>query len=1046
MFDAIINFSLNHRIKILISALLVVIIGTYTAINLPIDVLPNLNKPRVVVISEAHGFAPEEVENLVTIPLESSLNGIESSTGVRSTSKIGLSMIWVEFEWGTDLKEARLAVSERLEYVKNQLPENINPIMGRPSSIMGEIQYVGIFTSEDSVTSKMDLRDLAKWHIRPKLMTIPGISKIIVMGGDEKQFQIKVSLENLAKYNLKLDEFTNSVKLLGENTTGGYLNIEQLEYLIRPMSRIKGIEDIKNTVIGKYKNSFISIKDVAEVKIGAKPKRGEASVDGKQAVIMTIQKQPGANTLELTKSIDLALDQIKQTLPEQVTIKSDLFKQANFINNAVSNVVEALRDGTIMVALVLFIFLINMKATIITLTAIPLSFLITLITFKYFGLSINTMTLGGLAIAIGELVDDAIVDVENVYRRLRENQYKKLKVNPLKVVYQASLEIRSSIVISTFIVILVFLPLLALQGIEGKLFFPLGLSYIISILSSLLVAVTVTPILCYLLLSKVPKGKEKDSLFVSKLKSLAEPLIKLAIRNPLVVLSTTVIFLAGTLYLIPKMGRDFLPKFNETTATLGIASFPGISLEASNDLGEKIEKAILDVKEAKSTIRRTGRAENDEHAEGAHWHEIDVDFHPFTRNREDVLNDIRKNIEAVGNVYIDVGQPISHRLDHLMSGVRSEIALKVFGPDVETLKVLAGDIQDAVYDIEGVVDLQGEPIVLIPQLKIEVDREKAAKFGIHSGHLTESLELLLKGEVVSTIYDNFKPREAFVQLDEANRSDPNKINNLLIGKKPDGSNLLLNEVATVYKSNGPNMINRENMSRRIIVQANTHKKDVYSIVTEMKKAIAEDIEFPPGYYVSYEGLYKAQRESMNQTLMLGGFSLLLVFLILLVKFRSIVFSLQIMLNIPLALIGSVFALYFTGNSISMSALVAFITLCGIASRNGVMMISHYYHLIRDEKEGFTEKMVLRGTLERLVPVCMTSLTAILALIPLALSKGEPGKEILYPVAIVIIGGLLSSTILDIFVTPAVFYNYGRKAVSNLFNSEGEQKNKKLVNY
>lgn len=1038
MFDFIIQKSLKHRFAVLFAALAIIAAGVYSALHLPIDVLPDLNRPRVVVLTESHGLAPEEVEKRVTAPLESAFTGLEDAIAVRSTSKAGLSMIWVEFDWGADLAAARQRVASAAEAVKGRLPTGFQPVLGKPTSIMGEIQYVGLFAKKGQTATPSQLRDLARYTLKPKLRSLPGVSNVIVMGGDLKQFLIRVDFNKMINARVTPENLKHAFSHMGVDGTGGYTDIGDKEYLIRPRSALTSISDIENLLVGIIGSQAIRVRDIAEVVSSAKTKRGVASVNGSPSVIMTIQKEPGANTLELTERIDKALEEIGPSLPSTIGIKSDLFKQATFIDNAISNVLEALRDGTIIVAIIIFLFLLNIKATTITLLAIPLSFLLTLVTFSALGLSINTMTLGGLAIAIGELVDDAIVDVENVFRRLRENFNlpENERQSPLKVVLHASLEIRSSIVISTLIVVLVFVPLLALEGIEGRLFFPLGVAYILSITASLLVATTITPVLCYLLLGKDGLLPAKESGLVGSLKAITRPLVERAMSFPRATMATVAaLFVAVALLVVPRLGLDFLPKFNETTATLGIASFPGISLKASDALGVKIEQAILKVPEAKSTIRRTGRAEEDEHAEGAHWHEIDVNFHAMNRPRDQVLDDIRKNIAEVADVYVNAGQPISHRLDHLLSGVRSEIALKIFGPDLGTLHLLSGDIQDAMGDIKGLVDIQGEPIVEIPQIKIDIDIAKASTKGIYAGELSQDLEWLMAGAVVGTIYEGYKPRDIFVQVDESLRNNPEGLSDTIIRFDPIIGAVRFGDVAEAYTSTGPNRVNREGGARRIIVQANTSGRDIHSVMADIRAAIAAEIELPPGYTISYEGRYEAQQRSMERTITLGIVALLIVLVILWFKFRSLLLSAQVLINIPLALIGSILALWATGNSISIPAIVAFITLCGIASRNGVMMISHYIHLIREEGQPFNRETVIRGTLERLVPVCMTSLTAILALLPLALSEGEPGKEILYPLSIVIIGGLATSTLLDIFITPAVFYRYGRSAVERLIKPD-----------
>jgi len=1028
MLNSVIRFSLNNRLLVIIISVALLIYGGWITSNLPVDVFPDLNRPVVTVIAESHGLAPEEVETLVTLPIETSLNGTPGVTRIRSSSGIGISIIYVEFEWGTEIFKNRQLVSERLQLAKERLPQGISPVMGPVSSIMGEIQFVGLISPTNSV-SPMEIRTTADWLVRPRLMTIPGISQIVVMGGELKQFQILVSSEKLQEKHISLEDLKHTLAEISENTTGGFIDIGDNEYLIRPLGRVESIEEIENSAVGIHMGIPVFVKDIATVKIGPKIKRGEGSVDGKHSVIMTIQKQPGASTIELTEKIDEMLLDLKKTLPKGIEIRSDLFKQSRFIESSISNVEEALRDGAIMVAIILFLFLLNIRTTAITLISIPLSLVMTFIIFKLAGLSINTMTLGGLAIAIGELVDDAIVDVENVFRRLKENRSSANPKHPLLVIYHASSEVRNSIVFSTIIVVLVFIPLFALGGIEGKLFAPLGVAYIISLLASLVVSLTVTPVLCYYLVSKskVLEHKE-DGPLVRKLKHWDEVLLKKTIHHPKYVMAFCFVLLVGALALLPFMGSNFLPSFNEGTATIGVASYPGISLKASDELGTKIEKAMLSIPEVKSTIRRTGRAEMDEHAEGVHWSEIDVDFKETGRDRKVVLQEIRKKIEGVGDVYVNIGQPISHRLDHLLSGVRAQIAIKVFGSDLSELRRIGSQIENTMKGIDGVVDLQLEPLVLIPQLKILVDREEAGKYGIGPGALTEDLERALNGETVAQVIEQQKLFDIFMRMDDASRADPESINKVIVKTLPNAQRIKVSDVAEVYQGTGPNMVNRENLQRRIVVSANSHGRDLGSLIKDIQTKIGQNVKLPEGYFIEYGGQFESQQNASRLILFLGIISLLGVFFVLYIHFNSIALTLQIMLNIPLALIGSVLAIYVTERELSVATMIAFITLCGIASRNGIMMISHYIHLVKEEGEEFSEHMIIRGSLERLVPVLMTALSAILALTPLLFAKGEPGKEILYPVAVVIIGGLLSSTLLDIFVTPAIFFKYGRKAL------------------
>lgn len=1033
MLNALIRFSLKKRLLVSLMALALCAYGAWLLRSLPVDVFPNLNRPTVTVLTEAHGLAPEEVETLVTLPVETILNGTPGVLRLRSSSGIGISIVYVEFDWGTEIFRNRQLIAERLQLLEGRLPPGMQPVMGPVTSIMGEIQFVGV-TSPESNVSPMDLRTLADWTLRPRLMTIPGISQVVVMGGEVKQYQIHVSSEKLQRKAVSLEGLKHALSEISENTTGGFIDIGDKEFLIRPLGRATSLEEIENSLVALHFGQPVLVKDVAEVRIGPKAKRGEGSINAKHSVIMTVQKQPSASTIDLTRAIDRELTEMVKSLPAGVKLETDLFKQSHFIEASIGNVEEALRDGIIMVMIILFLFLMNFRTTSITLVAIPLSLLITAIVFHVLGITINTMTLGGLAIAIGELVDDAIVDVENVFRRLRENRLAGSPKGNLRVIYEASSEVRNSIVLSTIIVVLVFIPLFALGGIEGRLFVPLGIAYIISILASLVVSLTITPILCsYLLPNSKAIHHEKDGPLVRMLKAMAMRVLNWTLPKPMTVLMSATALLIGSLLLLPLMGRNFLPEFNEGSATIGVAGAPGISLAASDRLGMKIEEAILSVPEVKSSVRRTGRAEMDEHAEGVHWHEIDVDFKTEGRPRPIVLQEIRERIEKVGDVYVNLGQPISHRLDHLLSGVRAQIAVKVFGPDLGELRRYGGEIYDALQNIKGVVDLQTEPLVLIPQLKISVDRESSAKYGLRSGTLAEDLEIALNGETVAQFLDGQRMFDVFMRLDETSRATPEKISDTLVKFLPTGQGVKLSDVANVYQGTGPNMINREDMQRRIVISANTHGRDLGSVVGEIKKALDEKIKLSEGYFIKLGGQFETQQAASKKILWLGILSMLGIFFVLFVHFKSVALSLQVMMNVPLALIGSIIAIYITERTLSVATLVAFITLCGISTRNGILLISHYLHLIKEEGETFDAKMVIRGSLERLVPVLMTASTAALALVPLLLSRGEPGKEILYPVAVVIVGGLISSTILDLVVTPTVFLKFGKKAILNYLN-------------
>lgn len=859
-------------------------------------------------------------------------------------------------------------------------------------------------------------------------MAIPGISQVINIGGGLKQFQILISAEKLKAKQLTLDEVEASLSVLSKNSTGGFVDLNGKEYLIRNIGQVKSVEEIKNSVVGTNLGIPVLVKDIAQVKIGAQTKRGDGSVNGKPAVIMSVQKQPGANTIDLTQELDLALDELQKGLPADVVLKKDLFKQANFIVNAIKNVEEALRDGAILVAIVLFLFLVNLRTTAITLTAIPLSFVVTAVVFKFFGLSINTMTLGGLAVAIGELVDDAIVDVENVFRRLKENAKLSQPKPLLKVIYEASSEVRNSIVLATIIVVLVFVPLFFLGGIEGRLFIPLGIAYIVSLLASLVVSLTVTPALCSFLLAQKDflTHEESDGWLVRFLKRTDRYLLERALNHPWLVVSVSLILFLSSLALLPFMGKEFLPKFNEGTATVNVVLQPGVSLDESNKVGTESEKLILSVPEVKSVARRTGRAELDEHAEGVHYTEIDVDFNEGGRARPLVLNDIREKLSSLG-VFFNVGQPISHRLDHLLSGVRAQIAVKVFGNALASLRSSAAEIYQQLQSIEGISDLQIEQQVLIPQVKIQILRDEVSRLGINAGELVESLEKALNGEVVGQVIDNQKFFSIFMRFDDESRADLDLMKRAVVKIMPDARRIHLEAVADVYEAEGPNIINRENMQRRIVVSANTAGRDLDSVVRDIRDKLDRNVKIPDGFHYTLGGQFESQQSASRLILLLGVLSLLGIFIVLYSHFKSFFISFQIMLNVPMAFIGGIVALSLADRILSVASLVAFITLCGIASRNGIMMISHYLHLLEFEGEKFSKEMVIRGSIERLVPVLMTALTAGLALIPLVLSAGAPGKEILHPVAVVIFGGLVSSTLLDMVVTPAVFFRFGKNS-------------------
>ncbi len=1030
MFDRIIAFSLTHRLFVLVFALVLVIHGAITMSRLPVDVFPDLNRPTVTIMTESAGLAPEEVETLVTRPVETAMNGAPGVTRVRSTSGIGLSIVFVEFDWGTEIYRNRQLVSERLSTVKEQLPAGISPVMGPVSSIMGEIMLIGM-RSESGATSPMETRTLADWLIRPRLLSIPGVSQVIPIGGEVKQYQVMVSPSRLSALGLSYADLETALAGFARNTTGGFLEQRASEFLIRNLGQTVELDDLRNTVVAWRGNAAITVGQVAEVRFGAGIKRGDASVNAAPAVILAVQKQPGANTVTLTREVEKALEELKRALPADVRADHILFKQADFIERAVENVEQALRDGAILVTIVLFAFLMNMRTTFISLTAIPLSIVATALVFHQMGLSINTMTLGGLAVAIGELVDDAVVDVENILRRLRENALLATPRPVAEVIRRASSEVRNSIVYATVIVVLVFIPLFALTGIEGRLFTPLGIAYVVSILASLLVSLTVTPALSYYLLPKAKAVSHGDGWLVRTLKKWDTGLLHWSFIHPGKVILPALVLVAIAAASVPFLGRAFLPSFNEGTVTVNVILPPGASLSESNRIGTIAETLMLGVPEVLSTGRRTGRAELDEHAEGVHYTEIDVDLKPSGRSRQAILADLRSRLARIPGVAVNIGQPISHRLDHLLSGVRAEIAVKIFGDDLDTLRTLAEEARGRMAGIAGMTDLQVEKQVLIPQLQIRLDRTEARKYGLTLDQLTATLEAALNGKTVSQVRDGQRTFNVVLRLAEDWRAHTADFRQILVdtpaGRVP------LSLLAEVVETKGPNVINRDNMQRRIVVLANTHGRDMAAIIAEVQGQLGA-MKLPQGYYLSYEGQFKSQQEASRLIALLALMALAGVFVVLYSHFRSAKLALVIMANIPMALVGSVAAIWLTDQTLSVASLVGFITLTGIAARNGIMKVSHYLHLVESEGENFGPAMIVRGSLERLTPVLMTALVAALALVPLVVAGGEPGKEILHPVAVVIFGGLISSTILDTILTPVVFLLVARSSVERVVGS------------
>lgn len=1028
MFEVIINTSLKQRLIVLGIALLLVVYGVFTVQKMPVDVFPDLNKPTVTLMTEVGGMAPEEVEQLVTAPVESSMNGMPGVSRVRSVSGVGLSIVYVEFDWGSDIYRNRQQVSERLNLVREQLPPGVVPQLGPISSIMGEILLIAL-PADPARVSPMQVREYADWVMRPRLLTIPGIAQVIAIGGEVKQYRVELNPAQLKALGVEREKLESALKDFGANTSGGFLESQGREYLIRQIGRTTRIEDLQNLVVTVKNGQPILLKQVATVVLAPAIKRGDAGFGGKPAVILSVQKQPSADSVTLTRAVEKAMVELSKGLPQGMDAPQFLFKQADFIEHSVSNVQEALRDGAMLVAVILFLFLLNVRTTLISLTAIPISLLVTALIFHYMGLSINTMTLGGLAIAIGELVDDAVVGVENVLRRLKLNSALAVPKPVAEVIAKATLEVRSAIVYATLIIVLVFVPLFVLPGIEGRLFTPLGMAYIVSILVSMVVSVTVTPVMAYYLLPKMKQLEHGDSPLVIHLKRWDAQLLHWSFGHARMLLLGAGVAVIMALASVPFFARAFLPAFNEGTLTVNVSLNPGTSLAESNRIGMMAEQLIAGVPEVTKVGRRTGRAELDEHAEGVHYTEMDVDLKASGRSRSAIINDLRARL-AVLPAASNVGQPISHRLDHLLSGVRAEIALKIYGDDLDTLRGLAGDLRERLAKIPGITDLQIEKQVLIPQIKIRIDYEQAARHGVAPGTLLRSLEQMIEGERVTQLVEGNRRFDLVVKLPESGRG-LQELANLLI--ETPGGHVPLSQLASIEDSDGPNQVSRENARRRIVISANTDGSDMSKVIDAIRAELAAK-PMPEGYFTSLEGQFQAQEQAARLMGVLALISLTMIFLVLYSRYRSMVLTVIIMGNIPLALVGSVIALWISGQPLSVAALVGFITLTGIATRNGILKISHYINLCAFEGEKFGQKMIVRGSLERLTPVLMTALVAAFALVPLLVSADAPGKEVLHPVAVVIFGGLVSSTLLDSLLTPLMFWLWGEKPLAKLLEA------------
>lgn len=1024
MIDKLIKWSLENRLFVLTAAALLLVWGTYEAVRMPVDVFPDLTAPTVTVVAEAHGMAPQEVETQITFPIETALNGAAGVRRVRSSTGIGIAVIWVEFEWGTDIYQARQIVSEKLQLASSTLPPDVPPpVLAPVSSIMGEIMFVALTSDRHT---PMELKTMADWNVRRRLLAVPGVSQVVPTGGETKQYQVLLRPDRLAAYELGVDEVLHALREANQNTSAGFYREGGQEYLIHGFGRVTRPEDIAETVVTTRGGQPILVRDLGEVRVGAALKRGEGSHNARPAVILGIQKQPGANTLELTRRLDAAFDDIQRSLPQGMKIESHIFRQADFIEIAVENVVSALSEGALLVVIIVFAFLMSIRATAITVLAIPLSLVIAVIAMRIFGATINTMTLGGMAIAVGVLVDDAIIGVENIMRRLRENHHlpENQRRPTFNVVLDASKEIRGSIVFATVIIVLVFLPLFFLSGVEGRLLRPLGFSYIVSLVASLAVALTVTPALSSLLLpTDKTIVKEKESAVVRWLKRHYARLLDPTLLHWRMISIASGIALAAAVVALLFAGTSFLPDFNEGTMTINAVTLPGTSLEHSDRLGRMVEEILLRQPEVVATARRTGRAELDEHAQDVNASEMEVNLRMKDRSKEEFLADLRRELSVVPGTNITIGQPISHRIDHMLSGTRANIAVKVFGEDLYTLRHLGEQVRAVMEGVPGVADLALEQQADIPFLTIRFDRDAIARHGLRIGQVAETIETAFAGHEVSRILEGQAAFDLVVKYQPSAVEELELIRSTLIAT-PEGNQIPLETLAEIRKDRGPNTISRENVERKIVVMSNVAGRDLGSVVADIRDRVQRSVKFPPGYHVEYGGQFESAGEASRQLVLLGGVVIAAIVVILYIALGSLRDAALVMVNLPLALIGGVAGVYLAGGVLSVASIIGFITLFGIATRNGLMLIFHIHHLLREEGVSELAQAVRRGAMERLSPILMTALCAGLALVPLALRSGQPGSEIQTPMAIVILCGLLSSTALNMFVVPALYLRFG----------------------
>lgn len=1022
MLNKIIRFSLSNRLAILIAAVVIMVVGLYTAKTAEVDVFPDLNAPTVVVMTEANGMAPEEVERIVTFPIETAVNGATSVRRVRSSSTTGFSIVQVEFDWGTDIYRARQIVTEKLAAVSESLPKSVGkPTLGPQSSILGEMMIIGLTVGNENDNENVNnlrLREIADWTIRPRLLSISGVAQVAVMGGDEKEYQVLLHPEELRHHNVSIQEILEAVEEMNQNVSGGTLYEYGNEYLIRGVLSTNDVEELGQTVVKTVNGVPVLLNQLADVVVGAKtPKTGVASNNAKPAVLLTVTKQPNVSTEKLTAELDAALDDIQKTIPNSVEIDRQIFRQLRFIDASINNIKDALIEGAFFVIIVLFIFLMNWRTTIISLVTIPLALLVTIIVLNLLGMTLNTMSIGGMAIAIGSLVDDAIVDVENVYKRLRGNK----TGNVIETIFNASKEVRLPILNSTLIVVVCFLPLFFLSGMEGRMLVPLGIAFILSLFASTVVALTLTPVLCsFLLKNEVNKEEteKKDPKLVAWLKKYYEKALVWTLEHRKPVLGSAIILFIVAIGIFFTFGRTFLPPFNEGSLTISISSMPGIALDESDKIGHEAEKLLMQIPEIQTVARKTGRAELDEHAFGVNTSEIEAPFELGSRNRDEFMDEVRDKLKVLPGVAIEIGQPISHRIDAMLSGTQANIAIKIFGNDLNRLFTLGNKIKAEIGDIEGVADLNVEQQVERPQLRITPRRSMMAKYGVSPSQFADYVHVLLEGEAVSTVYEGNNSFDLTVKVASHDRDAMESIRSLMVDA--DGKKIPFEYIADIVSATGPNTINRENVQRKIVVSCNVSGRDLRSTVDDIRERISSEVQLPEGYHIEYGGQFESEESASRILMLISCISILLIYLLLFAQFKSVYQSLVILINLPLALIGGVFAIALTGNVMSIPSIIGFISLFGIATRNGILLVDKYNENNRLASSADDKRYIIDSSLDRLTPILMTALTSALALIPLALGGDLPGNEIQSPMAKVLLGGLISSTLLNMFITPLVY--------------------------